>query len=31
MDDWLDVYDRHVPDHIAQMQAVFTAWQIQQP
>jgi len=31
MDDWLDVYDRHVPDHIAQMQAVLTAWQIQQP
>jgi len=30
MDNWLDVYDRHVPDHIAQMQAVFAAWQKQQ-
>ena len=30
MDDWLDVYDRHVPDHIAQMQAVYAAWQAQQ-
>ncbi|HSD85368.1 MAG TPA: DinB family protein [Anaerolineae bacterium] len=27
MDDWLDVYDRHVPDHIAQMQEVYAAWQ----
>jgi tRNA U34 5-methylaminomethyl-2-thiouridine-forming methyltransferase MnmC len=30
MDDWLDVYDRHVPDHIAQMQEVYVAWQKQQ-
>jgi hypothetical protein len=30
MDDWLDVYDRHVPDHIAQMQAVYAAWHRQQ-
>ena len=30
MDDWLDVYDRHVPDHIAQMQEVYAAWQAQQ-
>jgi hypothetical protein len=30
LDDWLDVYDRHVPDHIAQMQAVYAAWQAQQ-
>ena len=29
MDDWLDVYDRHVPDHIAQMQEVHAAWQRQ--
>jgi hypothetical protein len=29
MDDWLAVYDRHVPDHIAQMQAVYAAWQKQ--
>ncbi len=29
MDRWLDIYDRHIPDHIAQMQAVYTAWQKQ--
>ena len=27
MDDWLDTYERHIPDHIAQMRAVYTAWQ----
>lgn len=27
LDDWLDVYERHVPEHIAQMQRVLTAWQ----
>ncbi len=26
MDDWLDVYARHVPDHIAQMAAVYQDW-----
>ncbi len=26
MDDWLDVYDRHVPEHIAQMQQVYKQW-----
>ena len=26
LDDWLDVYERHVPEHIAQMEAVYTAW-----
>ena len=31
MDDWLDIYDRHIPDHIAQMQEVYAAWQKQQP
>jgi hypothetical protein len=30
MDDWLDIYDRHVPDHLAQMQEVYAAWQKQQ-
>jgi tRNA U34 5-methylaminomethyl-2-thiouridine-forming methyltransferase MnmC len=30
MDTWLDIYDRHIPDHIAQMQAIFAAWQAQQ-
>jgi hypothetical protein len=27
MDDWLNTYERHIPDHIAQMQAVYAAWQ----
>lgn len=26
LDDWLDVYDRHVPEHIQQMQRVYQAW-----
>ena len=26
MDEWLDIYDRHVPEHIAQMQAVYDDW-----
>ncbi|MFZ6030264.1 MAG: DinB family protein [Chloroflexota bacterium] len=26
MDDWLTVYERHIPDHIAQMQTVYDAW-----
>jgi hypothetical protein len=25
-DDWLDTYERHVRDHIAQMQAVYADW-----
>ncbi len=29
MDDWLDTYERHIPDHIAQMQAVYEDWQRQ--
>lgn len=29
MDDWLDVYERHVPEHIAQMRAVYEAWRAQ--
>ncbi len=29
MDRWLDIYDRHIPDHIAQMHEVFKAWQAQ--
>jgi len=27
LDDWLDIYERHIPDHITQMQAVFEDWQ----
>ncbi len=27
LDDWLDTYTRHVPDHIAQMERVWEAWQ----
>ena len=30
MDDWLDTYARHVTDHIAQMQAIYEAWQAAQ-
>jgi hypothetical protein len=26
MDDWLDVYARHIPDHVAQMQDVYEQW-----
>ncbi len=26
MEDWLDVYTRHVPEHIAQMERVYQAW-----
>lgn len=26
MDDWLDVYARHIPDHVEQMQQVYEAW-----
>jgi hypothetical protein len=26
MDDWLDVYERHIPEHIVQMQAVYQDW-----
>jgi hypothetical protein len=29
MDDWLDVYARHIPDHVAQMQAVYDDWKKQ--
>ncbi len=27
LDQWLDTYDRHIPDHIAQMQANYDDWQ----
>lgn len=26
-DDWLDVYDRHIPEHVAQMRRVHEEWQ----
>lgn len=26
MDNWLDVYTRHVPEHIAQMERVYRTW-----
>jgi hypothetical protein len=26
MDDWLDIYERHIPDHITQMSLVYDAW-----
>lgn len=27
MDDWLHIYERHIPEHLEQMQAVYEAWQ----
>lgn len=27
MDDWLDVYSQHIPEHLEQMERVFEAWQ----
>ncbi len=26
MDDWLDTYERHIPEHVAQMQADYADW-----
>jgi hypothetical protein len=26
LDDWLDVYERHISDHIDQMNGVYVAW-----
>ena len=26
LEDWLDTYERHIPDHIRQMQAVYEDW-----
>lgn len=26
MDDWLDTYTRHVPEHVAQMEGVYQSW-----
>ncbi len=26
LDDWLDVYERHVTEHVAQMREVYAAW-----
>ena len=26
MADWLDTYERHIPDHVAQMEQVFESW-----
>jgi hypothetical protein len=27
LDDWLDIYERHVPDHVSQMAGNYEAWQ----
>jgi hypothetical protein len=29
MDDWLEVYERHIPEHVQQMQASYEAWKRQ--
>jgi hypothetical protein len=26
MDDWLHIYERHIPDHLTQMQELYTIW-----
>jgi hypothetical protein len=26
MDEWLDIYERHVREHVAQMREVHAAW-----
>lgn len=31
MDDWLDVYERHIPEHIVQMEALHAAWLTAKP
>jgi hypothetical protein len=31
MDDWLATYERHIPDHIAQMQRVYDVWSNRPP
>lgn len=28
--DWLDTYERHVPEHIAQMRAIYHTWRLEQ-
>ena len=27
-DDWLDMYERHIPDHVAQMQKAYEEWKM---
>ncbi len=27
LDEWLDVYERHIPEHLEQMQRIYAAWQ----
>ena len=31
MQDWLEIYTRHVPNHISQMMAVYDAWLEESP
>lgn len=31
MDDWLEVYARHVSDHVAQLDRILAEWQARQP
>ena len=30
-DTWLDIYARHIPDHVDQMQRAFEAWKKRRP
>lgn len=27
-DDWLNIYERHIPEHIAQMRAIYQTWRL---
>ena len=31
LDDWLGIYERHIPEHVQQMQANYAAWIKQRP
>lgn len=30
MDEWLTTYERHIPEHVAQMRAVYETWRLEQ-
>ncbi len=31
LDDWLEIYANHIPDHIKQMKKIYAEWEKQQP
>jgi hypothetical protein len=28
-DEWLDIYERHIPEHVAQMRAIYETWRLE--